>query len=680
MVSALVIAGILAAGATADETPAVTLSPSALPGNMAQVNTEAAPTTKDGRTALRVRFNKVDWPNVYFTPPEGLWDWSASPGLAVDVFNPEEEPVAVSMRVDNAGADGANNCNTGTATAAPGEWTTLRLRLSTGDKATFWGMRGIPGGSGSQDRPIDPAKITAFQVFLPRPAKEHTLLLSNFRTFGPAAKKAALPFVDRFGQYKHADYPGKLVDEKEPAERRIQEEKALRAAPELPGRDRFGGWMGGPKLEATGWFRAEKVGGRWWLVTPEGHVFLSIGADCVNNWEQTFIEKREAWFEWLPDPEGEFKAAYGRYSGAHSMAEAIGGGGRTFNFYKANLIRKYGDGWNDKWRENSYARLRAWGFNTVANWSAADVLEHSPMPFTANASVSGDFRRIEGGGGYWGKMPDVFDPRYAVAADASIAGIRGFAANPLCIGYFVDNEIAWDAVERGPLASPPDQPCRVEMVKRLAAKHGSLEALNEAWGTDASSWEALRVPDRPNEACRRYLEEWVYAFARRYFETISAAVKKHAPNQLYLGCRFAWSHPAAVRACDDVSDVVSFNIYRREVDCLQWSGGLKKPLIIGEFHFGALDRGMLHTGLVATESQADRAAHFKRYVESVADCPAFVGCHWFQYVDEPLTGRVYDGENYNIGLVDVTDTPYPELISAAREVNAEVYERHMKSK
>jgi agarase len=53
-----------------------------------------------------------------------------------------------------------------------------------------------------------------------------------------------------------------------------------------------------------------------------------------------------------------------------------------------------------------------------------------------------------------------------------------------------------------------------------------------------------------------------------------------------------------------------------------------------------------------------------------------VGCHWFQYVDQPVTGRSLDGENYNIGLVTITDTPYPELVEAAREVHREVHELH----
>jgi len=37
-----------------------------------------------------------------------------------------------------------------------------------------------------------------------------------------------------------------------------------------------------------------------------------------------------------------------------------------------------------------------------------------------------------------------------------------------------------------------------------------------------------------------------------------------------------------------------------------------------------------------------------------------------------LTGR-FDGENYNIGLVSGTDTPYGELVAAARQSQSEIY-------
>ena len=97
-------------------------------------------------------------------------------------------------------------------------------------------------------------------------------------------------------------------------------------------------------------------------------------------------------------------------------------------------------------------------------------------------------------------------------------------------------------------------------------------------------------------------------------------------------------------------------------------------MIIGEFHVGALDRGMFHPGLVAAADQDERAVIYTSYVESVLKNPALVGCHWFQYVDEPLTGRAYDGENYNIGFVTVTDTTYPELVRAARAIHSRAYQ------
>ncbi|PWT73017.1 MAG: beta-agarase, partial [Proteobacteria bacterium] len=102
--------------------------------------------------------------------------------------------------------------------------------------------------------------------------------------------------------------------------------------------------------------------------------------------------------------------------------------------------------------------------------------------------------------------------------------------------------------------------------------------------------------------------------------------------------------------------------------------GEDKPLLVGEFHFGALDRGMFHTGLVPVENQAARAQIYKDYVLGAARHPQFVGTHWFQYQDEPVTGRVYDEENYQIGFVDVADTPYAETIAASRDVAAVLYQ------
>ena len=55
--------------------------------------------------------------------------------------------------------------------------------------------------------------------------------------------------------------------------------------------------------------------------------------------------------------------------------------------------------------------------------------------------------------------------------------------------------------------------------------------------------------------------------------------------------------------------------------------------------------------------------------------PELVGTHYFQWADQPSTGR-FDGENDNIGLVDVTDRPYPELVEALKETHRRVLGLH----
>jgi hypothetical protein len=175
------------------------------------------------------------------------------------------------------------------------------------------------------------------------------------------------------------------------------------------------------------------------------------------------------------------------------------------------------------------------------------------------------------------------------------------------------------------------------------------------------------------------LSAFMREFAGRYFKAVREAVRKADPNHLYLGARFAGHTLEEVQACAEYCDVISFNIYRPTIGDMHELDGIDRPTIIGEFHMGALDRGMFHPGLVATANQAERAAMYEGYVHSVIDHPLFVGAHFFKYIDEPLVGRPGDGENYNIGFINVTDGTYPEMVKAARETNAEMYARRLKA-
>jgi hypothetical protein len=79
--------------------------------------------------------------------------------------------------------------------------------------------------------------------------------------------------------------------------------------------------------------------------------------------------------------------------------------------------------------------------------------------------------------------------------------------------------------------------------------------------------------------------------------------------------------------------------------------------------------------LCQTRNQEERGTAYRYYVENAAAHPAVIGTHWFQWIDQPSTGR-NDGENYNIGLVDVTDRPYPEMIKATKETYKRLQDVH----
>jgi len=647
----------------------------------------------DGKQALRIQFERARSPSVLFPAGDQPWDWRAYGALAFDLTNPSDEEIGFGLRLDDdPAADDSHHSVSGRATIGPRQSVSYSYPLGPTTPMAN-GMRGGPPFTGVEPiiytslSRVDEGHITAFHLFLDRPPALRTLILDNLRLLPPISYDG---IVDAFGQYTRADWPAKLKDESEFARRRAEEEAQIQAAPTLPDRDEYGGWASGPQLQPTGFFATVKRDGKWWLVTPSGHLFLSLGVDTIALTEgPTIVEGREKMFTWLPAANDPLAKHFGY------TTEVLYGPikkGRTFNFYSANLERKYGPEWLARFRAFALDRLRAWGFNTVANWSDPALYELKRVPYTATIDISGDYARVASGQDYWGKMHDPFDPKFAAAVDRQIRDtVQRYRDDPWCLGYFIDNEVSWGSGDAdrshyglayGTLAEGKDAPAKQAFVEQLKLHYGKIHRLNRAWGTKLSSWEALlNQPYTPEGALTPQMRDdfgsYLKKFAQQYFGVIRDTLRKYDPNHLYLGCRFAWRTAEAVAAAAEYCDVVSFNIYRSHVDAKQWefTNALNKPVIIGEFHFGALDRGMFHTGLVSTPNQQARAEMYRDYLHSVVDHPAFVGAAWFEYVDEPLTGRTYDGENYNIGFVSITDTPYAEMVEAAKAVHAEAYKR-----
>jgi hypothetical protein len=648
----------------------------------------------DGHYALQLDFEPVERPQIDFSTATVRTDWRPFGALALDVTNPSNEPISFSLEVQDA--IGAIIAARTKRDLGPRETGSYALPINSLSPVEM-GMRGeplIPGFRlmAEDHHPIDIEHVIKFRLFLVKPAWPRTLVIDNVR-LAPGVTYDRI--VDKFGQFALSDWSGKLKGTTDFGRQQKNEEAKLKAHPTLPSRDEYGGWASGPQLEATGYFRTAQRHGRWWLITPSGHLFFSLGMNSVNTNEgDTVIKRREHMFQWLPASRDPLATHYG----VNNWKTPIGlnikfAQGRTFQFYTANLERKYGRDWRERWKSITLARLRAWGFNTIGNWSDPRLYEERRMPYTATLNVKGVIAALPSGSDYWSRMVDPFDTSFAEAADRAAQSAPKCRDDPWCLGYFVDNELSWgnpeDARGRyglalGALSLGATSPAKQAFVDQIQKRYASIREFNNAWNSHVADWpQLLEEPFHSDgdytEAMRDDMRVFVRALARRYFQTIRDALRKYDPNHLYLGSRFAsvWYTPESVEACAEFCDVMSFNIYQYRVEHTRWQflDNLGKPVIISEFHMGAGDRGMFHPGLVSAPNQAARAISFMNYVRSVVDNPVFVGCHYFKYNDQPLTGRPGDGENYSIGFTTVVDGLYPEMIEAAKTVSAEMYQR-----
>jgi hypothetical protein len=221
---------------------------------------------------------------------------------------------------------------------------------------------------------------------------------------------------------------------------------------------------------------------------------------------------------------------------------------------------------------------------------------------------------------------------------------------------------------------------RHEFVRWLAERHGEVARLNAAWGVRLPSFDRLLaggVPEGILSSPR--VQEELWEFSRRmiaeYVRRPSEECKRADPNHLNLGVRYAWIAYDELLTAAESFDVFSINAYRMrpEADivhkCSQAAG---RPVIIGEFHIGALDRGLPAAGLRGVRTQTERAAAYRYYVEQGAALPELVGTHHFQWPDQHVGGR-FDGENSQVGLVDICQAPYREVTAAARRTHERIY-------
>ncbi|MCX7886162.1 MAG: beta-agarase [Verrucomicrobiae bacterium] len=548
------------------------------------------------------------------------------------------------------------------------------------------GMRRGPFAAAGVAADLDTSQVVGVAVYIKEPILDWRWGLKRIVAHtGPSPEVPAwmrlppekfFPFIDRYGQFKHRDWPGKTHSDEDLKRTLERELTDLRAHPGPSGWNRYGGWAKGPKREATGHFRVEKIDGKWWLIDPEGCLFWSHGPVRVTSSSAvTPLDGREFYFADLPESDSPFAEFYTTCDELLRPYYEARGIQRTYDFSSANAYRKYGKDWRVRYAEMAHKRLRSWGMNTIANSSDRRICQMQRTPYCDRFELKSP--DIEGSQKGWWKFKDPFHPEFRANFRKQLLARKAELDDPWCIGFFVDNEIRWGnetALGEWTLQSPATQPAKIEMVNRLKKKYGTVEQLNAAWKSSYANWDALlQSQEKPPGGAKEDCAEFTTVLTEAYFKNIRDEFKAVAPNTLYLGCRFAGSNKAAVEMSAKYCDVVSYNLYRYTLDDFKLPEGVDKPVMIGEFHFGALDRGLFHPSLREVANQVERGKAYAAYIASALRHPNIVGAHWHQYGDQPTTGR-FDGENFQNGFLDVCDTPYWETIAGVREVGYKLYE------
>ncbi len=474
-------------------------------------------------------------------------------------------------------------------------------------------------------------------------------------------------YIDRFGQAIDAMFEGKIAKDDD-LKRSLDEETAQLAKWQPDGRfDKFGGLIKSPWTEkATGFYRTEKRAGMWWLVTPLGtpcfYTGMCTAPDAI--WDASPATGRESIWQELPPKTGAFSLAWSKNPWGDSP------GTEYIGFNTVNLIRKFGESFVQKSTEEMESRLQAWGFSGLGKWSNADSkLPSVPVLYLGIPKK--------------GRHPDIFDPGVCDSIKESLAAqITSRKEDPRVVGWSIGNEYDEIITQEEVVAAlqlPDDAPLKKALLQNVLSTtySGNAENMKTAWAGGATKADI--------ETMRQF-------YATSYYSFLYKTVKSIDPNHLYLGFWIVpdwWVNESDWSLIAPYCDVIGYDRYAPSFEGIEkLFAKFDKPVLLGEFSYPAWYGGARGFGRygVFTETEKQSGEKYAALVDSASRCPVCIGALWFQYRDEPLTGRgpgsgtgLVIGEHYAFGFVDVGDRPKIDLVEAARTANLEATSNRLKT-
>jgi hypothetical protein len=397
-------------------------------------------------------------------------------------------------------------------------------------------------------------------------------------------------------------------------------------APE-PALDHFGG-RADKSAAKTGFFYVRQIGDRWYVVDPDGHLWLGTGMVDVSPGPQ-------ANSRWAMDASKLLSDSGFNFFGAWSTTIPLEAVPHPLVY---TLIGRSG-----------LATNKSSGFMTAFAYS-----RHVAHMGTGNAAFDNDC------------IP-VFSPDFEAFCDSYAKPLAQFKSDPYLLGYFTDNELPMPKLENY-LALDPNDPTM-----------GSGYAAAKAW---------LIARKGPGATVASITDDDRYAWAGfvfdRYYRLTTAAIRKYDPNHLCLGSKLngrTLRSPGIFAAAGKYLDVVSTDYYGvwnpAPSNVRQWTTWSGRPVLVAEFYAKGVDSGMGNTTgagwLVPTQN--DRGLFYQTYTLGLLESKTCVGWSWFKYMDNDPNNKSADPSNRdsNKGIVSIDDKAYVPLLGQMRDLNKHIY-------
>ncbi len=409
--------------------------------------------------------------------------------------------------------------------------------------------------------------------------------------------------------------------------------------------------------KTKGFFRTKKIGGKWFLLNPDGQPVFLRGANHYTDgtympmnlkeqygsqqrWLESVRDRHQEWgFNYLPPSIG--PSEHGHLVGP---PEIVPGGGKKW----PNPVHR-----TPELSPETFSRL---------DYPFALMLE-VPKQYMAGRN-----------------LPDVFSKDFRDAVDQRCREVcEPLRDNPNLVGYHFCHNPPWhptnksfeywiqDIVHSG----RPAHRKWVEVMRRL---YGSVELWNRTYGTPIDSFEDILEMKYPLRAYvleskgQRDRAAFMQQVCEEWYKVYSETIRKYDPNHLLLGDRNTGHlHPIPEYALHRMSryiDVFSTNTMGPAsmfFETLQqmtphWDG----PILLADTGAGIYN-GEWSKSAYQCRDLEEYDALYQSYMTAGLDHPQLIGFGWCGYYETP---------SHRSGLVDSrNDKPLDERIDVIKKWN-----------